>query len=104
MSGASICWGDLQLDRLGINSGQYFSAYKIHEGQQLVNIGKGPLFLMRCISSWASSMIVRSAPRTVSKTLSEPSSLRAATSFPSQNVPGGIPNSSPMVKRTEGAV
>src|SRR4030042_4179398 len=104
MRGASICWGDVELDKIGINSGKYFSTYKIQDGQQLVNMGNGPPFLIRCISSFASSTIVRSAPKTVSKTLSQPNSLREATSFPSQKVPAGIPNSSAKVKRTEGAV
>ena len=73
-------------------------------GEQDVIIGRVPPLLKRCRSSLPSSMMVRSAVKSVSKTLSKPSRLRPATIFPVTRLPAGIPNSSPIAARTAGAV
>ena len=67
-------------------------------------IGSTPPFFTRSISSLASSMMVRSAAKSVSNTLSKPSLRSAATILPSQGEPIGRPNSSPIAARTAGAV
>ena len=66
-------------------------------------MGSTPPFLMRSSSSVPSSMMVRSAPKSVSKTLSKPSRRSAAASLPVTRVPMGMPNSSPSATRTAGA-
>ena len=102
-----VLWIDIGLlvvDKLGKISGWNISAYFTHEGQQLVNIGKVPPLLNLSKSSFASSMIVISAPKVTSNTKSKPSSLRALTILPSTNVPEFKPNSSPKLTLTAGAV
>ncbi len=47
--------------------------------------------------------MVKSAPKSVSKTFAKPSLCSAATSWPVTIVPGGRPNISPMLTRTDGA-
>ena len=47
--------------------------------------------------------MVRSAPKSVSNTLSKPSRLSAVAILPVTDVPMGIPNSSPSAARTAGA-
>ena len=76
----------------------------VQPGEQEVIIGRVPPFCIRLTSSWASSIMVRSAPKTVSKTLLKPILLRAATIFPSTLVPIGRPKASPRPTRTAGAV
>ena len=49
-------------------------------------------------------MIVRSAAKLVSNTLSKPSVLRALTILPVTRVPGGRPKHSPRAPRIAGAV
>ena len=49
-------------------------------------------------------MMVRSAAKSVSKTLSNPSMRRAVTIFPVLMEPGSSPNASPIATRTAGAV
>ena len=49
-------------------------------------------------------MIVRSAAKSVSNTLSKPSMRSAATIFPVLMEPGSSPKDSPMATRTAGAV
>ena len=61
----------------------------------LVNLSK---------SSDASSIIVKSAAKSVSNTLSKPNFLNAATILPVTDVPGTNPNSSPNAALTAGAV
>ena len=48
-------------------------------------------------------MMVKSAPKSVSKTLSKPRRRSAAASLPVTRVPMGMPNSSPSATRTAGA-
>ena len=91
------------MDRFGISSGKLCSTYLIQPGEQDVNIGSTPPFLMRLSSSVASSMMVRSAPKSVSNTLSKPRRLRAWVILPVTRVPIGMPNSSPSATRTAGA-
>ena len=81
-----------------------------HAGQQEVSIGSFTLVSpSRCRvnlskNSEASSIIVRSAPKSVSNTLSKPRPRNAATILPVTSVPGSSPNSSPSAALTEGAV
>ena len=67
-------------------------------------MGRGPPSLTRWINSVASSIMVISAPKSVSKTLSKPRRRRAATILPSTLVPMGISKHSPRVARIDGAV
>ena len=67
-------------------------------------MGRVPPFWMRSMSSCASSMMVMSAPKLVSNTLSKPSRRREAAIFPSTSVPMGRPKHSPSAARTAGAV
>ena len=64
-------------------------------GEQEVIMGRVPPFFTRWMNSVASSIMVISAPKSVSKTLSKPRRRRAATILPSTLVPMGRPNSSP---------
>ena len=75
----------------------------IQPGEQEVIIGSGPSF-SRVSNSWASSMIVRSAPKSVSKTRSKPSRRSAVIIWPVAGVPGASPKPSPMAARIDGAV
>ena len=75
----------------------------IQPGEQLVNMGSLPPVLIRCTSSDASSMMVRSALKLVSNTRWKPTRRSAATIWPSQSVPAGTPNSSARVTETAGA-
>lgn len=103
MIAPSISCGDLQVDRLGMNSGKKVSQYFTQPGEQEVIIGSAPPPLRRLSSSVPSSKIVRSAPKSVSNTLSKPRRRSAAASLPVTAVPIGIPNSSPSDARTAGA-
>ncbi len=76
----------------------------IQPGEQEVIIGSVPPVLRRWRSSLPSSIIVRSAVKSVSNTLSKPRRLRPATIFLVTRLPAGIPNSSPIAARTAGAV
>jgi hypothetical protein len=69
-----------------------------------VSIGRAPLLLILSINSLASSTIVRSAVKFVSKIFLKPSILRAVAIFPLTKVPGSNPNSSPKEALIEGAV
>ena len=100
----NICWGDLQLERLGMHSGYMCSQNLIQPGEQEVIMGSVPPFFTRSTNSWASSMMVRSAPKSVSYTPSNPMRRNAAAILPSTLVPMGIPKHSPRVARIEGAV
>ncbi len=73
-------------------------------GEQEVIIGAGVWVMTRVTNSLASSVIVKSAAKSVSKTFWKPKRLRAATIFPSAFVPILSPNSSPKAARTAGAV
>ena len=72
-------------------------------GQQDVRIGSSPFPFSLSTNSFASSIIVRSAAKFVSNTLSNPSLLKAVTIFPSTLVPTSIPNISPRATLTAGA-
>jgi len=72
-------------------------------GEQLVNMGSGPPVRIRWASSDASSMMVRSAEKLVSKTRLNPSRRRAAFRIPATSWPGFSPNSSARVTDTAGA-
>ena len=76
----------------------------IQPGEHDVICGSTPPSVTRLISSLPSSIMVRSAVKSVSKTLSKPSILSAVTIFPVTRLPAGMPNSSPMAARTAGAV
>ena len=65
--------------------------------------GSTPPFFTRSTNSVASSMIVKSAPVSVSNTLSKPRRRSAATILPSTFVPMGMPKHSPSVARMDGA-
>ena len=73
-------------------------------GQHEVKIGSLPFPFILSTNSFASSTIVRSAAKLVSKIISNPSFLRAVTIFPVTTVPGSIPNISPSATLTAGAV
>ena len=73
-------------------------------GEQDVIMGSTPPVVTRSMNSLASSMMVRSAAKSVSKTLSKPRRRAAATILPCTFVPIGMPKHSPRVTRTEGAV
>ena len=62
-----------------------------------------PPSFMRLRNSWPSSMIVRSAEKLVSHTLSNPARRKAEYNFPVTAESGAIPNSSPIVALIEGA-
>ena len=66
-------------------------------------MGSFPPSRMRLSSSLPSSMMVRSAEKLVSNTLSKPSIRRAVTILPVTTAPASMPNSSPRPTRTEGA-
>ena len=66
-------------------------------------MGSTPPLVTRSISSFASSIMVRSAPKSVSKTFAKPRRRSAAAIFPVTLVPIGRPNSSPSAARTAGA-
>ena len=106
----NICIGDFALDGISSISEKLCSKKFTQAGQQEVRsgnftVGSPFLYLVSLSrSSEASSMIVRSAAKSVSKTLSNPNFLRAATIFPVTFVPGGISNSSPSAALTAGAV
>ena len=76
----------------------------IQPGQHEVNIGKVFFFVILSISSFASSIIVRSAVTSILNTLSTPRRRIAATILPSTFVPIGILKLSPKVARIDGAV
>ena len=85
--------------------------YLTQPGEQLVNCGKTAdgspstkALFRRIKSSVPSSMIVRSAVKLVSKTLSNPHCRRAVFSSNVSAVPGGRPKHSPMAARGLGAV
>ncbi len=99
----NISCGDLQLERLGNRSGKKCSQYLTQPGLQEVIRGNVPPLSKRVKSSVPSSIMVRSAAKSVSKTLSKPRRLRPSTSSPTKGVPGSRPNSSPMVVRIAGA-
>ena len=65
--------------------------------------GSLPPFFSRSMSSLPSSIMVRSAVKLVSNTLSKPSIRRAVVIWPVTMAPGSKPNSSPRATRTEGA-
>jgi len=66
-------------EKWGIMSSWNFSMKSTHDGQQVVISGSTDLELAnRSTNSWASSMIVRSAPKLVSKTALKPIRRRAA--------------------------
>ena len=65
--------------------------------------GSLPPSWMRGRNSVPSSMMVKSAALSTSKTLSKPRRRRAVTILPSTLVPMGMPKHSPSVTRTEGA-
>ena len=85
--------------------------YLTQPGLHEVNCGSGIegspltrfLYSLR-ISSVPSSMIVRSAVKLVSKTLSNPQRRRAVFISQVMGMPGSRPNSSPMLARGLGAV
>ncbi len=66
-------------------------------------MGSLPPFVILWTSSEASSIIVRSALKEVSNTLSNPILLRAAVITSAASIPGFIPNSSAMVTEMLGA-
>ena len=103
MSGPNISIGDLQVDRCGLSSGPKVSRYLIQPGQQDVSIGSVPPFLILPKSSVPSSMMVRSAVKSESNTLSNPRIFNALTSLPVLIVPGSSPSASARFTRTEGA-
>ena len=80
----------------------------IQAGQQEVNMGSGGLSILlevrRSMSSFASSMMVRSAVTFILKTFTSPSMRIAWTILLSTCVPGGLPKLSPRVAATDGAV
>ena len=79
--------------------------YLTHPGLHDVIIGStASLFENLSINSFASSMIVKSAPVFVSNTLSKPNLFNAVVIFPLTFVPIGYPNSSPNPTLTAGAV
>ena len=66
----NICWGDLALESSGTRSGYSILAKRTHPGQQEVKRGKrsaGASFSI-WTNSLPSSMMVRSAEKSVSKT------------------------------------
>ena len=67
-------------------------------------MGSTPPFFILFSSSVPSSIMVRSAAKSTSNTLSAPRRRIADTILPVQRVPMGRPNSSPMATRTAGAV
>ena len=77
-SAESICWGDLAVEKLPVKSGAYFSIQSVHAGQQLVRSGRSLPSVKRLMNSVPSSMIVTSAEKFVSNTLSKPIMRRAA--------------------------
>ena len=89
---------------MGMKSGWKVSQYFTQPGQQLVIRGSVPPDWTLRRNSVASSMMVRSAAKSVSNTPSKPSRRRAAASFPSTFVPMGRLNISPSPARTLGAV
>ena len=103
MTAPIICWGLLQVDRLGSRSGKLCSTNLTQPGQQEVNMGSLPPFLMRSTSSVPSSMMVRSAAKSVSKTCLKPMRRRAAASLPVTLAPGASPKNSPRETRMAGA-
>ena len=106
----NICIGDFAEEGMSRRSGKLCSKKFTHAGQHEVSRGNftvlsPALYLVSLSSSSeASSIIVRSAAKSVSNTLLNPSFLRAATSFPVTRVPAGYPNSSPKAVLTAGAV
>ena len=78
--------------------------YFIQPGLQEVIIGNVPPCVNLWINSFASSIIVKSAPVFVSNTLLNPNFLSDVTIFPVTFVPIFIPNSSPSAALTAGAV
>jgi len=85
--------------------------YFTQPGEQEVNCGTGMLVspstrfrYSRSSSSVPSSMMVRSAVKLVSKTLSKPISRNAVFICQVTGVPGSSPNSSPSAARGAGAV
>ncbi|OPZ47340.1 MAG: hypothetical protein BWY92_01808 [Firmicutes bacterium ADurb.BinA052] len=76
----------------------------IHPGLHDVSKGNVPPLVSRCRSSCPSSIMVRSAVKSVSNTRSKPSLLSAATIFPVTTEPAGKSSSSPNEARMAGAV
>ena len=106
----NICIGDFADDGISNISGKLCSKNLTHAGQQDVNNGNltvvSPFICLVNLSknSDASSIIVKSAPKSVSNTLSNPNFLNDATILPVTDVPAGNPNSSPNAALTAGAV
>ena len=106
----NICCGERALDGISSKSGNCFSKKFTQPGQQEVMIGNftdlSPFrnAPRRPSNSVPSSMMVKSAAKSVSNTLAKPSLRKAATIFPVTEVPAGRANSSPKAARTAGAV
>jgi hypothetical protein len=96
--------GERQVDRLSANSGYLFSQNFTHPGQHEVKSGSFSPDFNLSANSFDSSITVRSAPKLVSNTMSNPIILRAATSLPKLFSPLGIPKLSPTATRTAGAI
>src|ERR1035437_1632075 len=99
----NICCGDLQLDKCVSDFGYKCSIYLIQPGEQEVIMGKTPPVLILSISSFPSSIMVRSAAKLVSKTLEKPNRRRPATICPVTRLPSGMPMASPIATLTAGA-
>ncbi|OPZ47158.1 MAG: hypothetical protein BWY92_01843 [Firmicutes bacterium ADurb.BinA052] len=92
-------------DKFGRYFGWYCSTYLTHAGQHDVNWGSRSRLPDDSLSrnSAVSSTTVRSAVKQVSKTMSTPMLLSAATTLPGSAQPGSCPNSSPSATRIAGA-
>ena len=106
----NICCGDLAVEGTSSKSGKLCSKKFTQPGQQEVKIGNFTFLspfrwlFKRPSNSVPSSIMVRSAAKSVSNTYLKPSWRSAAAIFPVTKVPGSSPNSSPKAARTEGAV
>ena len=100
----NICCGERQVEIFSRNSGYFCSQNFTHAGQQDVNNGNFSSDFTLSKNSFDSSIIVRSAPKSVSYISSNPILRSAATSFPREFSPFGIPNLSPTATRTAGAI
>ena len=103
ISAPNISIGLPQVETWGIRCGCLCSTCWIQPGQQEVNIGSFAPVLTFSRNSADSSMMVRSAVRFVSYTTSAPRRRRAVTSLPVTASFAGMPNSSAMPTRTDGA-
>ena len=104
ISAPNISCGERQEEIFLRNSGYLFSQYFTHAGQQEVNSGRLSPDSSRSTSSLDSSITVKSAPKFVSYTSSNPILRSAATRRPSAFSPFLMPNLSPTATRTAGAI